>query len=76
VVNGDEVDSCDADPGYEVSVSVATSLRTFTEIWRGDLTWMAAQRSGAVKLEGPASVRRQLADWVGQSHLAKVPRPA
>jgi len=75
VVNGDDVDSCDADPGYEVALTLTTSLRTFTEIWRGDLSWAAALRSGAVKLDGAASVRRQLPVWIGQSHLSKVPRP-
>jgi len=76
VVNGDDVDSCDADPGYEVTVTVSTSLRTFTELWRGDLTWAAALRSGTVTLDGPATLRRQVPTWIGSSHLAKVPRPA
>jgi DNA-binding HxlR family transcriptional regulator len=76
VVNGDEVDSCDADPGYDVAVTVATSLRSFTEIWRGDLSWAAALRSGAVKLDGAASSRRQVPDWIGSSLLSQVARPA
>lgn len=76
VVNGDEVDSCDADPGYEVAVTVATSLRAFTGVWRGDLTWSTALRSGAVKLDGSATTRRQVPEWIGQSNLSKVPRPA
>jgi len=76
VVNGDEVDSCDDDPGYEVAVTVATSLRTFTEIWRGDLSWAAALRSGAVTLDGPAPLRRQVPDWIGSSLLSQVARPA
>jgi hypothetical protein len=75
VVNGDDVDCCDADPGYDVAVTVATSLRTFTGIWRGDLSWPAALRSGAVTLDGPAPVRRQVPDLIGQSNLSKVPRP-
>ena len=76
VVNGDDVDSCDADPGYEVDVRITTSLRDFTAIWRGDLAWPAALRSGAVKLEGSAALRRQVPDWIGSSLLAQVPRPA
>jgi DNA-binding HxlR family transcriptional regulator len=75
VVNGDDVDCCDADPGYNVAVTVATSLRTLTGIWRGDLTWATALRSGAVTLDGAASVRRQVPELIGQSNLSKVPRP-
>ena len=76
VVNGDEVDSCDDDPGYDVAVTVATSLRSFTQIWRGDLSWPAALRTGAVKLDGPASLRRQVPGWIGSSLLSQVQRPA
>jgi DNA-binding HxlR family transcriptional regulator len=76
VVNGDDVDTCDADPGYDVAVTVTSTLHTMTEIWRGDLTWAAALRSGAVVLDGAASQRRQIPEWIGSSHLAKVPRPA
>ena len=35
----DDVDVCDFDPGYDVAATVHTSLRTLTEIWRGDRPW-------------------------------------
>jgi len=74
-VNGDEVDVCDDDPGFEVSASVATSLRILTGIWRGDQTWPQALRAGQVELGGPGSVRRLVPEWIGQSLLSAVPRP-
>jgi DNA-binding HxlR family transcriptional regulator len=74
-VNGEDVDVCDYDPGYEVAATVATSLRTLTEVWRGDRSWTQALRSGDVRLDGPGGVRRQVPEWLGQSTLAAVPRP-
>lgn len=71
-----EVDVCDYDPGFEVTVRITSTLRTATEIWRGDRTWAAAVRAGEVAVEGPTTVRRALPRWLGQSQLAAVPRPA
>ena len=38
-VSGEDVDICDYDPGFEVDATISTSLRTMTEIWRGDRPW-------------------------------------
>ena len=74
-VNGDDVDVCDYDPGFEVSATVSTSLRTLTGVWRGDVSWTQALRSGVLQVDAPATVRRQVPDWIGQSLLSAVPRP-
>jgi DNA-binding HxlR family transcriptional regulator len=76
VVSDGEADVCDFDPGYEVSGTVETSLRTLTRIWRGDITWQHALLDGSVAVSGPAEVRRAIPKWVGQAALAAVPRPA
>ena len=75
-VLGDEVDICDVDPGVEVVATVHTSLRTMTEIWRGDRGWGDAIRTGRVEVEAPTVVARAVPGWIGQSRLAVVPRPA
>lgn len=74
-VNGDDVDVCEDDPGFEVAATVATSLRALTGVWRGDRSWSEAIRSGEVQLDAPGGVRRQLPEWIGQSLLSAVPRP-
>jgi hypothetical protein len=74
-VNGDDVDVCDDDPGFEVTATVETSLRTLTGLWRGDLSWNQALRGGEVHVDAPGGVRRQVPQWLGQSVLAGVPRP-
>ena len=69
-----EVDVCDFDPGFENTASVLTSLRTLTEVWRGDRSWDQAISDGSLVVEGPADVRRALPRWVGQGQFAAVPR--
>ncbi|ULE33272.1 winged helix-turn-helix transcriptional regulator [Mycobacterium sp. IDR2000157661] len=67
---------CDFDPGYEVAASVSTSLRTLSQIWRGDQSWQRAVSDGSVVIDASREVRQALPTWIGQSSLAAVPRPA
>jgi hypothetical protein len=54
----------------------AVSLRRMVEIWRGDLGWPAALRSGSIQLQGPERLRRAVPKWFPSSHYAHVPRSA
>ncbi|MEE2056117.1 winged helix-turn-helix transcriptional regulator [Rhodococcus artemisiae] len=63
VIAPDDVDVCDEDPGFEVTVRVSADLRALTEIWRGELEWPKALRSGAVVIDGPVEIRRSLPTW-------------
>ena len=56
VVADGQADMCDFDPGYDVTVTVDTSLRTLTEIWRGDVAWSHCLMDGSVTVSGPADV--------------------
>lgn len=76
VINADGVDVCDADPGFDVRVTVESSLRALTLVWRGDLTWPDALRSGAMALLGDPHARKALPRWLKLSPLAPTPRPA
>jgi DNA-binding HxlR family transcriptional regulator len=75
VITADSVDVCDVDPGFPVRVTVETSLRTLTLIWRGDLPWSAALRSGDLVLHGEPQAARALPRWLKLSSLAPTPRP-
>jgi len=74
VVSDGEVDVCDFDPGYDAVATVHTSLRTLTEIWRGDTAWERALGNSAVRIDGPTDVRRAVPSWFGQGIFAEVPR--
>ncbi|MBW0017468.1 MAG: helix-turn-helix transcriptional regulator [Mycobacterium sp.] len=76
MVSEGEVDLCDFDPGYEVAATVESSLLALTQLWRGDVSWSRAMLNGTVSIDGAADVRRAVPSWLGQSRMAKVPRPA
>ena len=75
VVTRDGVDVCDSDPGHPVRVTVESSLRTLTRVWRGDVDWASALRSGDMVLSGEEQARRALPRWLKLSTLAPTPRP-
>lgn len=75
-VSSVEVDVCDYDPGFDVTVTISTSLRAMVEIWRGDRDWTTAMRNGDVLLTGPTRLSRNIPVWLGQMQLATVARPA
>jgi hypothetical protein len=76
VITAEAVDVCDFDPGYEVGVSVTGSLRRMVMIWRGDLEWPQAIRSGVIELRGSRAVAPSSADVVPAIEFAAVPRSA
>lgn len=76
VVAEGHADICDFDPGYDVAATVTTSLRTLTEIWRGDISWARALIDGSTAVSADAATRKALPDWIGQSKIAAISRPA
>lgn len=76
VVSEGNADVCDFDPGYDVAATVSADLRILTLIWRGDLTWSRALADGSVVVAGDGESRKAWPDWVGQSKIAAIPRPA
>jgi DNA-binding HxlR family transcriptional regulator len=75
VITPDDADVCDVDPGHGVAVTVQTPLRTMVRVWRGDIGWSAALRSGDLTLEGVTALRRAVPKWFTLSSFAAVPRP-
>lgn len=74
-VTGDDADVCDYDPGFEVTATVSTSLRTMIEIWRGDRGWGPTLRAGMVTIAGSRTTTREVPTWLGQMSTAEVARP-
>jgi DNA-binding HxlR family transcriptional regulator len=72
VITPHDADVCDLDPGYGVTVTLTSSLRMMTEIWRGDLTWSSAVGSGALDIDGPAADRRAIPAWFTLASFASV----
>ena len=76
VMTADEVDVCDDDPGDDPAAVVQTSLRTLTEIWRGDRSWSGAVTDESLRVFATGDVAHALPGWFLLSPFAAVPRPA
>ena len=74
VITPQEVDVCDEDPGHEVDLTLTSSLRDLTRVWRGDLAWSEAVGQGRLDVEGPERLRRAVPAWFSLSVFAGVPR--
>ncbi|MDN5794490.1 MAG: helix-turn-helix transcriptional regulator [Intrasporangium sp.] len=70
VVTGEDVDVCDADPGYEVTATARMPLRLLARIWRGEERWHSAEGRGDLVVAGSSPARRGLPEWIGQSAMA------
>jgi hypothetical protein len=75
VIDDHGVDVCDADPGFDVRVTVRSTLRAMTEVWRGDRSWREVSQAGDLELLGDAQARRALPRWLKLSTMAGTPRP-
>lgn len=51
---------CSTDPGFEVDVTIETSLPTMYDVWLGKLDVRSAIRSGRVHVSGAATIVRKL----------------
>ncbi len=70
--DGESVDVCLSDPGFEVDLYVSTDSRSMHRVWIGDCTLDSAVASGAIDVIGPAALRRKLRTWLGLSYYAGV----
>jgi DNA-binding HxlR family transcriptional regulator len=74
VIAAGQADVCDADPGFPVAITITAALRHMVQVWRGDLDWHTALRSGNITITGPEEMRRSVPHWFTLSAFAPVPR--
>lgn len=75
VIDRDNVDLCDFDPGFGVIVDASSTLRTMVLIWRGELSWRAALSDGALQVSGSRQAQQALPQWLKLSPFANAGSP-
>jgi DNA-binding HxlR family transcriptional regulator len=66
------VDVCLKPPGFDVDLTVTTSVRTLAEVWRGLRPLDREIRSGRILLEGSTKLRRAFPRWLLLSVFAPI----
>lgn len=74
-IDGDEVELCLDDPGYDVDVYFTSNLRTMVEVWMGDVAISQARATGRLKIVGRSAYLRNLREWF-RLHMLSGIRPA
>lgn len=64
VIEHQEVDVCQKNPGFEVNVLISADLSVFTHVWMGYTTLNLALQQGAVYFEGDRNLVRQIPTWL------------
>lgn len=72
VLEPGEVDVCRKDPGYEVNLWIAASLKTLIEMWLGHRKLKTALADGLLFLDGNRADVDAFKDWFPRSHFAGV----
>jgi DNA-binding HxlR family transcriptional regulator len=70
------LDFCVSDPGFDVDLWLAATLRDMTHIYRGDITVTDAIGSGRLDVVGSRAMTRALKNWLNLGPLAEVPPAA
>lgn len=67
-----ELELCLTNPGFEVALTVETTLRTMVDVWMGEREVQEAVKSGAIELTGPGRLRRDFPNWLLLSQFAQI----
>jgi DNA-binding HxlR family transcriptional regulator len=70
------VDVCLKPSGFDVDLTVTTSVRALAEVWRGIRTLGSEMRSGRMRVEGTTKLRRAFPSWLMLSAYASIERRA
>ncbi|WP_455222968.1 winged helix-turn-helix transcriptional regulator [Kaarinaea lacus] len=72
VINKGEIDLCRTDPGYDIQLHALGDLRTFTQVWMGDITLQKAVRENKIKITGDSKLKKSMKSWFTLSVVADI----
>ena len=71
VIDGEKVDLCLTDPGYDVDLYVSCPLRTMTAVWMGMAKLNSEVEAGHIQLTGDKALAKSMQQWLGLSPFAQ-----
>ena len=64
LIEDDDVDLCQSDPGFEVDLYIMTSVRVLGRVWIGQRPLAPAVASEAIRVHGRQDLARSLKRWM------------
>jgi len=64
LAEGDDIDLCVDNPGFDPDVRFVSDLKTMTQLWLGDTTLTKAQSSGKLDIAGASRLTRNIPRWL------------
>ena len=76
VVDDDDVDLCQSDPGHEVDLYVASSVRVMASVWIGKRSLAGALDDEEIVVVGDAGLCKTIRRWLKLSLLVDAAKQA
>jgi DNA-binding HxlR family transcriptional regulator len=74
VIDGEKVDLCLTDPGYDVDLYVSCPLRVMTAVWMGIAKLRTEVDAGRIHITGDKGIEKSMQQWLGLSPFAQAER--
>ena len=74
VIDGEKVDLCLTDPGYDVDLYVSCPLRVMTAVWMGIAKLRTEVDAGHIHITGDKVIEKSMQQWLGLSPFAQAER--
>lgn len=70
LIQDDNREMCDENPGHEVDIFFRSTLRTLSEVWWGDIELKTVCQNGSLQVVGPSVYTKNLSKWFPISSVA------
>lgn len=71
LIQDDEVDLCQSDPGFEVDLYIASTVRQMGRVWIGQRALAAALKHKEIRVHGRLDLERSMPRWFMLSVVAR-----
>ncbi|MFV8834121.1 helix-turn-helix domain-containing protein [Aquisalimonas sp.] len=71
LIEDDDVDLCQSDPGFEVDLYIASTVRVMGRVWIGQRALLPAMESGEIRAHGRINLERSISRWLMLSVIAE-----
>ena len=72
LVQGNNVDTCDRDPGKDVDIYINTTVAIMSDVWTGRTTYRKAMADDTLSIVGPSALINNVSTWMNNSVFSDI----